>query len=211
MHKSSKREDLRRLQKAIKSERVMLKNIYYKELADTAAEARDVEKEFALAKKYSALKTSNKSTISKEKLKTYFAEHFADRPLPVPPELANPELFAHLDDPPVTVNEDNPDEEVMEVINTFKNNKSGGSDKLKMEGLKYSNSKKLICAIIALPTIIWTCIEVPRTWLHGKETWLHKKGKGSMNDAKNYRGLTIGANMSHTIAKVIINRLKEFY
>lgn len=32
-----------------------------------------------------------------------------------------------------------------------------------------------------------------------------------MNDAKNYRGLTIGANMSRIIAKVIINRLKEFY
>ena len=65
LRKCSKHEDLRCVQKAIKNSRVMLKNIYYKELADninTAAEARDVQKEFALAKKYCALKTSNKNT-----------------------------------------------------------------------------------------------------------------------------------------------------
>ena len=32
-----------------------------------------------------------------------------------------------------------------------------------------------------------------------------------MNDAKNYRGLTIGGNMNRILAKLIINRLKESY
>lgn len=55
----TKHDEMRKLQKAIKKRRKRLKNEYYKELADninTAGQAREVEKEFALAKKYTALK-----------------------------------------------------------------------------------------------------------------------------------------------------------
>ena len=59
------------LQKQIKKRRIRLKNAYFKEIADninTVAEATDVEKEFAMAKKYSVFSTELKNCISNEKL-----------------------------------------------------------------------------------------------------------------------------------------------
>ena len=64
LRKISKHEDVRKQQKNIKKRRMELKNNYYREMADTindAANAREVEKEFALAKKFSAIKKFQKS------------------------------------------------------------------------------------------------------------------------------------------------------
>ena len=58
LRKSCNNRDVRQVHKEIKKRRKVLKNEYYKEIADginTAAEAREVEKEFALMKKYSLL------------------------------------------------------------------------------------------------------------------------------------------------------------
>ena len=52
-------------------------------------------------------------------------------------------------------------------------------------------------------------VSVPMFWLHANITCLHKKGP--FNIAKNYRGLSIGANMSRILAKIILKRLKEAY
>ena len=212
----STHEESRKKQKMIKNRRRVLKNKYYKELADninTVANARDVEKEFALAKKYTAIKTSSKLAISNDKLKQHFEKHFDARTpiLPLPPELAQPEMYPHLNDTMmVDVREDPPGEsELREALRTFKNNKSAGTDKLKTEGLKYNDSQKLINALMVLLTLIWTYIQVPSTWLHASITCLFKKGVRSI--AKNYRGLSIGANMSRIIAKIIMARLKESY
>ena len=206
-------EAARTRQKEIKKRSAELKNEYYKELADninSVAAAREVEKEFALAKKYSAIKTSSKLAISNEKLKDHFEKHFQARELPLPPELAEPEKFPYLKDTHVEVREDVPDEsEIQAARKTFKNGKSSGTDKLKTEGLKYNDSEMLIKALLLLMTLIWTCVKVPVIWLHATITCLFKKGIRSI--AKNYRGLTIGANMSRMVAKIIIARLKEAY
>ena len=77
--------------------RKWLKNKYYKEMADNinrVAQAREVEKEFTLAKKYTALKTGSKLMISNEKLKDHFENHFATRDLQIPPELTLYKLYA---------------------------------------------------------------------------------------------------------------------
>ena len=95
------------------------------------------------------------------------------------------------------------------VLSTFKNNRNWGTDKLKTEGLKYNNSKKLITAIVTLMTLIWTLVKVPAVWLHCIITCLFKKGLMSL--ANNYRGISIGANMSRILAKLIMDRLKEAY
>ena len=53
LHNCTKHDEMRKLQKTIKKRRKWLKNKYYKEMADninTAAQAREVEKEFTLAK-----------------------------------------------------------------------------------------------------------------------------------------------------------------
>ena len=88
--KCKKRSDLRIAQKKVKNRRKWLKKKYYKELADeinTAAEARQVEKEFSLAKRFSMLKDGSKRCISNEKLKQHFENHFSARNIPLPPEL----------------------------------------------------------------------------------------------------------------------------
>ena len=162
-----------------------------------------------MAKKYTMLKTGSKLAISNDKLKTHFEKHFAARSLPMPPELEKPEDYPHLTDEVIAVNEDVPDsEETNKVLQSFKNGKSRGTD-IKTEGLKYNSSQNLLMAIVALLTLIWTIVIVPSVWLHCKITCLYKKGLTSL--ASNYRGLSIGANMSRILAKIIMNRLKDAY
>ena len=108
------------------------------------------------------------------------------------------------------MNEEAPSEqEVKEVLKNFKNNKSAGTDKLNTEGLKYNDSKNLVQGIVTLLMLIWTSLVVPAVWLHSSINCLYKKG--AMDVAANYRGLSIGANMSRIIAKIIINRFKSIY
>ena len=215
LRKKSRHEDVRKMQKEINKRRNDLKNAYYQELANginNAANAREVEKEFALAKKYNAIKVGTRKTISNEKLKAHFEQHFAERdpPLPLPPELAEPENFPYLLDEQVEINQEAPnEEETREVLRTFKNNKSGGTDQLKTEGLKYNSSQRLVDAIVLLLTLIWTLIVIPTMWLHASINCLYKKGP--MDEAKNYRGISIGANMSRILAKLITNRFKHAY
>ena len=88
-------KEVRRKQKLIRKRRRTLKNRYYKELADNinnAAEAREVEKEFALAKKHSAFRKGQPKAISNEKLKSHFEHHFKAKELPILPEIQYPHL-----------------------------------------------------------------------------------------------------------------------
>ena len=87
----------------------MLKDQYYSKKAseiNCAAEARQVEKEFQLAKNFRMHKSSSKIHISKEKLTKHFEKHFSERDLELPPDLVNPSNFEYLKDSPVVVNED---------------------------------------------------------------------------------------------------------
>ena len=206
---------LRIHQKKLKERRKDLKDTYYKELADKineAANAREVEKEFAEAKKYKALKISNKHDISKEKLKEHFQAHFSDQvpPLPLPPELKDPELYPHLADTPTHIDESPPSaEEIKQVIKKFKNGKSPGTDKVKSEGLKYNVSGNLLKCLVLLISMVWSLIAVPKTWLHSTIVCIYKKGLKSL--AKNYRGLSIGANLGKILPCIILMRIKEAY
>ena len=213
VRKCKKRSDLRIAQKKVKNRRKWLKKKYYKELANeinTAAEARKAEKEFALAKKFNMLKDGSKKCISNEKLKQHFEKHFSARPIPLPPELERPEEYSFLAEEKIPINEDVPAEkEVKDAVRTFKDGKNWGSDKMKTEGLKYNSSNLLLGRILALLTLIWSILSVPSAWLHSNITCLYKKGIKSV--ASNYRGISIGANMSRILSKIIIGRIKESY
>ena len=205
---------VRQKHKEIKERRKILKNRYYREIADginTAAQAREVEKEFAMMKKYSILKTKKSKPISNEKLKVHFENHFSAREILLPPELEHPENYPYLhEDERIEVVEDPPTEEETEkVLSTFKNGKSGGTERMKTEGLKYNSSPMLLYAILTLLTLIWSLVKIPSAWLHASITCLYKKG--AMNVAANYRGISIGANMSRILAKIIMTRLKDAY
>ena len=108
------------------------------------------------------------------------------------------------------IKEDVPEKkEVKDALQSFKNNKSEGTDKVKTEGLKYNESKNLINVLLSPLILIWTHVMVPTSWLYASITCLYKKGR--MSVAANYRGLSIGANMSRILAKIIISRMKVAY
>ena len=213
MKKCKASKEVNLYQKKIKERRKWLKNAYFKNLADTintAAEARQIDKEFALAKKYSCLKTGESSAVSKSKLKTHFESHFAERQVDLPEELEHPQKFPHLIDKSFDIKQNMPDEaEVKLAIGSFKNNRSAGTDKLKTECLKYNNSSALIACLVLLLSLIWSTLQVPGKWLHAQVTCLFKKGSRLL--ASNYRGISIGTNMSRILSKIVIARLEKSY
>ena len=107
------------------------------------------------------------------------------------PEIENPDLFPHILPPDgVAVNESIPtSDEILSVINSQKDNRCQGTDKTYAEHTKYTTSSNLTAAILLLMTMIWTLIEVPKTWLSAAITCLHKKGLKSV--AKHYRSIFI--------------------
>ena len=201
------------LQSEIRNKRKMLKDQYYSKKAseiNSAAEARQVEKEFQLAKNFRMHKSSSKIHISKEKLTKHFEKHFSERELELPPELLNPSDFEYLKDTPVVVNEDPPTlEEIKEACKTFKNNKSFGTDKVPPEGVKYCSSNNLFIFLTMLISLIWINLAVPKSWLELKIVCLYKKGLKSL--AENYRALSIGSNLSKIVPRIILNRLQGTY
>ena len=201
------------LQSEIRTKRKILKDQYYSKKAseiNCAAEARQVEKEFQLAKNYRMHKPSSKIHISKEKLTKHFEKHFSERELELPPELVNPSNFEYLKDSPVVVNEDPPTlEEIKEACKTFKNNKSFGTDNVPPEGVKYSSSNNLFVFLTMLISLIWINCIVPKSWLELKIVCLYKKGLKTL--AENYRALSIGSNLSKIVPRIILNRLHDTY
>ena len=117
--------EVRNRQNKIKERSKELKNSYYSELAkniNAEAIAREVEKEFVIEKKYSTIKKGCKLSISNDKLRDHFKEHFAGRvpQVEILPEQCQQENFPYLQDVQVTVNEDPPTAEEMDhVLKTF--------------------------------------------------------------------------------------------
>lgn len=141
-----------------------------------------------MEKKYFTIKKGSKLSISSDKRRDHFKEHFAASvpQLEIPPEQAQQETFPHLEDVKVTVNKDPPTAKEMEhVLETFEYNKSAGTDKLNTVGLKYNASNQLIRVLLLLFNLIWSLqklisfwslVSVLTTWLHASVTCLHKKG-----------------------------------
>ena len=57
--------------------------------------------------------------------------------------------------------------------------------------------------------MIWTTVEVPKSWLDAVITCLHKKGLQSV--AKNYRSIFIMNAISRILPRLIIERLRDCY
>ena len=143
-------------------------------------------------------------------MKVHFEGHFADRQLEFPKELQHHQKFPYLIDKKFDIKQGEPDEAEVELaISSFKNNRSAGTDKLKTECLKYNSSNTLIACIVLLMSLIWSTLKVPGKWLHAEVTCLFKKGSRLV--ASNYRGISIGTNMSRILSKIIIERLNTAY
>ena len=91
--------------------------------------------------------------------------------------------------------------EIVKCIRKLKNNKTGGSDGLVGELLKYAGSG-MVCL---LDSVVWHEETVPRQWREGLILNLFKKG--DREDPGNYRGITLLSVVGKVFCKVRNNRL----
>ena len=155
-------------------------------------------------------KKASKITVSKEALATHFGAHFGATALEMPVEIEHPERFPELHDEKFEINENPPSlTEVEEAARTFKNNKSSGTDKIPTEALKYQSSPRLLANLVLLLSMVWSLMAVPSDWLHSSITCLYKKGLKSL--ASNYRALSVGANLSKYLPRIILKRFETAY
>ena len=94
--------------------------------------------------------------------------------------------------------------EIVKCIRKLKNNKTGGSDGLVGELLKYGGSG-MVCLLEQLFSVVWHEETVPRQWREGLIVNLFKKG--DREDPGNYRGITLLSVVGKVLCKVLNNRL----
>ena len=94
--------------------------------------------------------------------------------------------------------------EIVKCIRKLKNNKTGGSDGLVGELLKYGGSG-MVCLLEQLFSVVWHKETVPGQWREGLIVNLFKKG--DREDPGNYRGITLLSVVGKVFCKVLNNRL----
>ena len=92
--------------------------------------------------------------------------------------------------------------EIVKCIRNLKNNKTGGSDGLAGELLKYGGSG-MVCLLEQLFSVVWHEETVPRQWREG----LNLFKKGDREDPGKYRGITLLSVVGKVFCKVLNNRL----
>ena len=95
-------------------------------------------------------------------------------------------------------------DEVTKAINQLKTNKSGGPDLLLNEFLMHGKHVLAPC-ILSLFNKLFELEYFPDSWSEGFVIPLHKKG--SINDEKNYRGITLLSILGKLFTRIINNRL----
>lgn len=95
-------------------------------------------------------------------------------------------------------------EELNDILNTFKANKTPGSDEMNIELIKYA-SPQLKMRFLDVLNICWSTLQIPSEWKIAIIRPIFKKGK--RDECKNYRGISL-LNTSYKIfAKIITRRL----
>ena len=98
--------------------------------------------------------------------------------------------------------------EIAKCLKKLKNNKTGGSDGLVGELLKYGGSG-MVCLLEQLFSVVWHEETVPRQWREGLIVNLFKKG--DREDPGNYRGITLLSVVGKVFCKVLNNRLVQVF
>ena len=96
--------------------------------------------------------------------------------------------------------------EILGCIKRIKNNKTGGSDGLVGELLKYGGLG-MVYLLEKLFLVIWREETVPKQWREGLIINLFKKG--DREDPGNYRGITLLSVVGKLFCKILNNRLVE--
>lgn len=98
-------------------------------------------------------------------------------------------------------------DEIREAVNQTKTGKSGGPDLLLNEFLKHGFD---VCLQVfhTLFNKIFGYGYFPKSWAEGYIIPLHKKG--SINDVKNYRGITLLSTLGKLFTRILNNRLNNW-
>ena len=97
--------------------------------------------------------------------------------------------------------------EIEKCVCKLKNNKTGGSDGLVGELLKYGGGG-MVDLLHQLFKVVWHEETVPKQWREGLIVNLFKKG--DKEDPGNYRGITLLSVVGKVFCKVISNRLVQY-
>ena len=97
--------------------------------------------------------------------------------------------------------------EIEKCVCKLKNNKTGGSDGLVGELLKYGGGG-MVDLLHQLLKVVWHEETVPKQWREGLIVNLFKKG--DKEDPGNYRGITLLSVVGKVFCKVISNRLVQY-
>ena len=153
-------------------------------------------KQVLAVQKEDGTKTTNRETI----LKTV-TQHFSNLyKREGCEEEENQEINENSDDPPSILQE-----EVRAAIRKMKNGKAGGADGILAEYFKLGEEE--IAPILA--KLFTKCLRqgrIPKDWNHAKIVLLHKKG--SKEDLKNYRPISLLPIIYKTFMRIIGERLK---
>ena len=96
--------------------------------------------------------------------------------------------------------------EIAKCVRKLKNNKTGGSDGIVGELLKYGGSG-MVDLLEQLLSVIWQEEIVPRQWRDGLIVNIFKKG--DREDPGNYRGITLLSVVGKVFCKILNNRLVQ--
>ena len=96
--------------------------------------------------------------------------------------------------------------EIARCLHSLKNNKTGGSDGLVGELLKYGGSG-MVNLLHQLFSVVWHAELVPPQWREGLIVNLFKKGDKEVPG--NYRGITLLSVVGKVFCKILNNRLVE--
>ena len=96
--------------------------------------------------------------------------------------------------------------EIAKCLRNLKNSKTGGSDGIVGELLKYGGSG-MVDLLEQLFSVIWQEEIVPRQWREGLIVNIFKKG--DREDPANYRGITLLSVVGKVFCKILNNRLVQ--
>ena len=98
-------------------------------------------------------------------------------------------------------------EEVKEAINRLKMGKAAGVDHIPGEMLKYGGDEA-VDIMLRLCELAWETESVPQDWMKAVIVPLYK-GKGSKEECKNYRGISLLSVPGKVYARVVVDRLQK--
>ena len=210
------KEDLKQINKQIKSKVRQIKN---KILKSTGKELNEAKQQRKLVKLWKQAKSQGCSKLTKAPslqcpgIGSYFKRHFNPdhSSLETPSELLNtPQYIRVLQDSNLDIINQPPSQDEIKIATNQLNNGKSSLD-IEAEIIKVASTvPEFIENIENYFEKIWTTKQIPEQWTISRITAIWKK-KGNAFDPSKYRGIYIGSALCKIGMNVILRRLSHFY